>query len=67
MGSKEKWAIQDYTSDKFLQLNRKLITKTGLDKSDERLIKDLDSAIEKMPKRKGITYRNLQFDTDEKI
>jgi len=64
---KEKFAIQDYTSDKFLELNRKLRSGIKLEGSEKELLKNLSSGLEKLPVHKGDVFRKISFSSEKDL
>ena len=60
----EEYAVKRYISAEAYTLNGKLRTGEALTENEETLIKQLDNALEKMPKYEGTVYRSIT--TDEK-
>lgn len=58
-------AIKDYSGDQFQDINQRLRSGSPLTPAQEKLVKDLDAAIDKAPKKDGIVYRTVTFDTPE--
>lgn len=63
----EEKAIMDYKSPKMYVLNDKLRQGLELDENEKEWVKNLDSALEKIPKYIGEVIRTLYFDTTEKL
>ena len=64
LGSAEKYAIEDYTSDRFLGVNRALRGQSELGKSDETLVRHLDAALGKLPTHEGTVYRMVDLGSE---
>ncbi len=63
----EKSAIYNYTISESYKINEKLREGKQLDQYDKKLVENLNSALEKMPKVKNeLLVRNINFD-DEKL
>lgn len=63
---KEKQALQDYSTDKFVEINGQL--RSGkLSKEIAAMTGLIDSALEKMPKREGATVRSFTVGSDEEF
>lgn len=61
----EESALTTYKSGSSYMLNAKLregIEVEELDEYEQHIVKNLDSALEKLPTRSGIVYRNISFD-----
>jgi len=68
LDDKEKDAIKTYTgSDKFGKLNKDLRGGKALSHENINLTKNIDSALEKLPKYKGETIRNVSFSNDSEL
>lgn len=63
----EIYAVLQYKSSESYKINKKLYSGEKLTKADEKLIRDLDSALEKIPVFKGTVYRNMTFDSKESL
>lgn len=63
----EKWAINRYISSDSYKINEKLRKGMKLTIDDEKFIKDLDSALSKIPKYTGDLTRSLQFYSKESM
>lgn len=63
----EEKAIMDYKSPKMYVLNDKLRQGFELNEEEKEWVKNLDSALEKMPKYTGEVIRTLYFHTNEKL
>ena len=63
----EEKAIMDYKSPKMYVLNDKLRQGLELNEDEKEWVKNLDSALEKMPKYTGEVIRTLYFHTNEKL
>jgi len=64
---KEKLSIEDYTSDKFLELNRKLRSSLPLENVDKILLKSLSSGLEKLPSYKKQVFRKVSFGSEKDL
>jgi len=63
----EKFAIEDYTSDKFLGLNKKLRQGLSLEPADKTLLKKLSSGLEKLPSYEKDVFRKVSFNTESDL
>ncbi len=57
----EKGAIIAHKSGGSYPLNAKLIEGVSLDGYERELVNNLDNALDKLPKYKGVVYRNISF------
>jgi hypothetical protein len=62
----QKFAVADYSGDRFLKLNKALRTGESLDSSDQTLVRNLDAHLASSPKHKGVTFRVIE-DSDGAI
>ena len=62
LSDKEKAAVLAYKSSESYKINAALRGERRLTLNERTLVEDLDSALEKMPERRGTFYRNLSFD-----
>lgn len=59
----EAWAVSKYRTAEAYKINAKLREdETLLNEMQKEMVKLLDSALEKLPKHKGKTYRTVSFD-----
>jgi hypothetical protein len=56
----QKFAVADYSGDRFLKLNKALRTGESLDSSDQTLVRNLDAHLASSPKHKGVTFRVIE-------
>lgn len=56
----QKFAVADYSGDRFLKLNRALRSGASLDASDQTLVRNLDSHLANAKKHKGVTFRVIE-------
>lgn len=63
----EKYAVNQYISSESYKLNEKLRRGVQLTAEENKLIMNLDSALQKLPKYKGDLSRSLVFDNDEDL
>ena len=63
----EERAIMKYKSPSMYVLNDKLRKGIELNKEEKEWVKNLDNALEKMPKYKGKVIRTVYFNTNEKL
>lgn len=56
----QKFAVADYSGDRFLKLNRALRSGESLDASDQTLVRNLDSHLANAKKHKGVTFRVIE-------
>ena len=61
---KEKFAIEDYTSDKFLGLNSKLRAGKKLSVSDKNLLESLQKGLNKLPTYEKNVFRKVSFNSE---
>lgn len=64
---KEKLAIEDYTSDKFLELNRKLRGGLPLENVDKSLLNSLSSGLDKLPSVDRQVFRKVSFSSEKDL
>lgn len=64
--SSEKSAIEHYTSDGFLTLNKNLRENT-LSSSDKKTVEQIDSGLDKIKNHDGITYRAVNFGNEKMV
>lgn len=60
----EKFAIEDYTTDLFQEINGELRAGGELSPHVEKVVNKLDSALAKMPKYEKVTFRVIDRDAD---
>lgn len=63
----EVGAVNRYISSESYTLNDKLRNGVELTKNEQKLVKNLSSALNKLPKYKGDLNRSVSFDNDEKL
>ncbi len=63
----EVGAVNRYISSESYTLNDKLRNGVELTKNEQKLVKNLSSALNKLPKYKGDLNRSVNFDNDEKL
>lgn len=63
----EKYAVNQYVSSDAYNLNEKLRRSLPLTDEENRLIMNLDSALQKLPKYEGDLSRSLYFNDDESL
>lgn len=61
----ETGAVLSYKSSESYKINTKLRDGAPLNEQEQRLVNDLDAALEKLPRYQGEVYRNLVFDGAE--
>ena len=62
MSEDETAALLQYKSSESYRINAKLRDGLPLTEAEQKMVADLDSALEKLPKVKGTVYRTLNFD-----
>lgn len=62
MTEAERGALLQYKSSESYKINAKLRDGIPLTEREQKMVADLDSALEKLPKVKGTVYRTLNFD-----
>lgn len=63
----EKYAVNQYISSDAYKINEKLRRGIPLTEEENRLIMNLDSALQKLPKYEGDLSRSLKFENDEAV
>lgn len=64
LSSEERGAVEDYSTDKFQQVNSEL-RKGKTSRDTDRITSRVDAAIEKLPKRPGATARSFEISGPE--
>ena len=65
LNKEEQYAINKYISSDFYPINEKLRNKEELSKEEMALVLNLDNALDKLPRYKGIVTRSLELDESQ--
>ena len=61
----ERDAVGDYTGARYQQINQGLNEGREFSDRDKQFMKDLDTALDALPKHEGTSYRVMEFSTGE--
>ena len=65
LSTSQAGAIQDYTSDRFLSVNRSLRGQSAINASDKSLVGHLDAGLSKLPVHEGTVHRMVELGSEQ--